>query len=81
GKLVGTTTYGKGVVQRIYRLTDGSALKLTVESYFTPSGFDLNGVGLSPDEEIEFDNDAYEKDKTDNQREKATKILRQLMNE
>lgn len=81
GKLVGTTTYGKGVVQRIYQLTDGSALKLTVESYFTPSGFDLNGVGLSPDVEIEFDDEAYEKDKTDNQREKAEEILRQLMKE
>ena len=79
GKLVGTTTYGKGVVQRIYRLGDGSALKLTVESYFTPSGFDLNGVGLSPDVEIEFDSDAYEKDKTDNQRDEAARVLRQLM--
>ena len=79
GRLVGTTTYGKGVVQRIYQIGDGTALKLTVETYYTPSGFDLNGVGLEPDEEIVYDAEAAGKDGTDNQRVRGEEILRQLM--
>ncbi len=79
GKLLGTTTYGKGVVQRIYRLGDGSALKLTVETYYTPTGYDLNGIGLEPDEVLEFDSDAYREDQTDNQRLRAEELLRNMM--
>ena len=79
GKLVGTTTFGKGVVQRIFRLGDGTALKLTVENYFTPSGYNLNGVGLVPDIEIEYDAEAKQNEGIDNQRTRAEEELRKMM--
>jgi carboxyl-terminal processing protease len=47
--LVGTTTYGKGSVQQIFPLSGDSAMKLTTEHYFTPSGRDINGKGIKPD--------------------------------
>ncbi len=75
GTLVGTTTYGKGIVQRIHRLDDGTALKLTVSAYFTPSGRNIHGIGIEPDIELEYDYEAYEADGTDNQVEKAAEIL------
>ena len=79
GKLVGTTTFGKGVIQNVYELKDGSAVKITVQNYFTPSGYDLNGIGLEPDVEIEPDTEAYKKDRTDNQLERAQEVLREMM--
>lgn len=75
GTLIGTTTYGKGIVQRINRLDDGTAVKLTVSAYFTPSGMNIHGIGIEPDIELEYDYDAYDEDGTDNQVEKAIKIL------
>lgn len=75
GTLIGTTTYGKGIVQRINRLEDGTAVKLTVSAYFTPLGNNIHGIGIEPDIELEFDYEAYEKDGTDNQVEKAIAIL------
>ncbi|MDR0406365.1 MAG: S41 family peptidase [Clostridiales bacterium] len=51
--LVGKTTFGKGVVQSTYPLSDGSVVKLTIEKYFTPNGNDINTVGLKPDYEVE----------------------------
>ncbi len=54
-KLVGTTTYGKGVVQNIFPLGDGTALKLTIANYYTPNGININGEGLVPDVEVELD--------------------------
>ena len=53
-KLVGTTTFGKGIVQTLLPLGDGSAVKLTTAHYYSPSGFDLHGIGLEPDVEIEY---------------------------
>ncbi|MGN1180973.1 MAG: S41 family peptidase [Suilimivivens sp.] len=75
GTLIGTTTYGKGIVQRIHSLDDGTALKLTVSAYFTPSGKNIHGVGIEPDIELEYDYEAYEADGTDNQVEKAIEVL------
>ncbi len=49
GLVIGTQTYGKGVVQKTYTLSDGSAFKLTVENYYTPSGREINGNGIEPD--------------------------------
>lgn len=77
--LVGTTTYGKGIVQRIFDLRDGTAIKLTVSNYFTPSGTNIHGVGIAPDVEIEFDADAYSEDRTDNQLDKAVEVLKEKM--
>lgn len=53
GVLIGTKTFGKGLVQEIYRLGDGSGLKVTVARYFTPSGKCIQGIGISPDIEID----------------------------
>lgn len=79
--LVGTTSFGKGIVQSLLPLNDGSALKITVSHYYTPSGYDLHGKGLTPDVEIEQELDEdlvgqYEipKDR-DNQLRKAIEVL------
>lgn len=48
GTLIGTKTYGKGVVQTIFPLRDGSAVKITTARYFTPAGHDINAVGIQP---------------------------------
>lgn len=57
GTIVGTTTYGKGVVQTIHSLTDGSAVKITIAKYFTPKGNDINKKGINPDVEAELSGD------------------------
>lgn len=54
GTIVGTTTYGKGVVQTIQPLTDGSAVKITIAKYYTPKGSDINKKGIEPDVEAEL---------------------------
>lgn len=59
GTIIGTTTYGKGIVQRLFPLEDGSAVKLTIAKYFTPNGNDIHEVGIVPDVEVELDIDAY----------------------
>lgn len=71
GTLIGTTTFGKGIVQRVLPLTDGTALKLTVSSYFTPKGNNIHGTGIEPDIECELDAEAYYEDGVDNQLERA----------
>lgn len=78
GKLVGTTTFGKGIVQKVIDLSDGSAIKLTVSSYFTPNGNNIHGIGIEPDVEIQFDAELY-KNGTDNQLEKAKEVLNDMM--
>lgn len=75
GTVIGTTTYGKGIVQRINRLDDGTAVKLTVSAYFTPLGKNIHGIGIEPNIELEYDYEAYERDGVDNQVEKAIEIL------
>lgn len=75
GTLVGTTTYGKGIVQRIVSLSDGSAVKLTVSHYYTPLGNDIHKIGIEPDVVAELDRDAYIEDGTDSQLEEAVKEL------
>ena len=54
GTLIGTTTFGKGVVQRIKDLDDGSGLKLTISEYFTPNGVNIHGIGIEPDIVVEL---------------------------
>jgi len=51
--LVGTKTFGKGLVQTVFPLRDGGALKLTTQKYFTPDDIDINEIGISPDYEVE----------------------------
>lgn len=78
GTLVGTTTYGKGIVQKVINLSDGSAVKLTVSNYFTPNGNNIHKIGIDPDVEVEFDAKQY-KNGMDNQLEKAKEVLAGLM--
>lgn len=80
GTLIGTTTYGKGIVQRIQHMEDGTALKLTVSAYFTPAGRNIHGVGIEPDIEIEMDYEQYAEDGTDNQLDKAIEVLEDQIN-
>lgn len=64
GTLVGTTTFGKGIVQETYTLEDGSAVKLTIAKYYTPSGVNIHGTGITPDVTVEWpeDQEALESD-------------------
>ena len=78
GTLVGTTTYGKGVVQQVYDLGDNTAVKLTVAEYFTAGGRNIHGIGITPDVEVEYEYDE-ENPKADNQLEKAMQILKKGM--
>ncbi|MDD3022843.1 MAG: S41 family peptidase, partial [Syntrophomonadaceae bacterium] len=69
--LVGEKTYGKGLVQTVFPLRDGGALKLTTQKYFTPDGTDINEVGISPDYVVKNDPDSEQ----DLQLEKAVEII------
>lgn len=73
--IIGTKTFGKGIVQTLLPLGDGTAVKITIEDYYTPNGNNIHGVGIEPDVEIELDVEKYKKDKTDNQLLKAVEIL------
>lgn len=53
GKIVGTQSFGKGIVQQIIPFNDGSAIKLTIEKYYTPSGKNIHGKGITPDVKVE----------------------------
>ncbi|MCR4690352.1 MAG: S41 family peptidase [Lachnospiraceae bacterium] len=77
GTLVGKTTYGKGIVQKVFRLTDGTALKLTISHYYSPKGNDIHEVGIKPDQEVELDAEKYVKDGVDTQLDEAIKILKE----
>lgn len=78
--VVGTTSFGKGIVQNLIPLTDGSAIKLTTERYFTPSGFCLHEKGITPDVEVELDEELKQKivilPDEDNQLQKAIEVLK-----
>ncbi|MBO4374998.1 MAG: S41 family peptidase [Lachnospiraceae bacterium] len=75
--LVGEKTYGKGVVQVVVPMTDGSAVKLTTAKYYLPNGECIHGEGIEPDVKVELDVDAYRENGTDNQKEEAIKILKE----
>ena len=79
GTLIGTTTYGKGVVQKIIPLPDGDAVKLTIAKYYTPKGENIQGTGIDPDIELEYeytgDPDADFDIYSDNQVAKAIEVL------
>ncbi len=77
--IVGTTTYGKGVIQQLISLKDGSGLKVTVEEYYTPNRTKINGVGIEPNEKVELpesvENPLSVDRNDDTQLQKATEIL------
>lgn len=70
--IIGTTTFGKGIVQNIIPFTDGTAMKITSANYYTPNGTCIHGIGITPDVEIEA-----ESGETDSQLEKALEVLGQ----
>lgn len=76
GKIVGTQSYGKGVVQQIFMLKDGTSVKLTIAEYFTPKGRNINGKGISPDVEVEYERNEENPD-ADNQLDKAMEVLKE----
>ena len=79
--IVGTKTYGKGVIQEVDRLNDGSGLKITIEEYYTPNKNEINKVGIEPDEEIDLSNEVKEQgtytDEEDNQLQKAIEVIKE----
>lgn len=70
-EIIGTTTFGKGIVQTIIPMTDGSAVKVTTSEYFTPDGIEIHKIGVEPDMVVEYDNEAEE----DNQLQAAIDYL------
>lgn len=72
--LVGTTTYGKGIVQQLFPMTDGTCLKLTISEYFTPNGKNIHGKGIKPDIEVPYEYNPKDED-ADNQLEKAIEVV------
>ena len=77
-EIVGTTSYGKGVVQSVYALKDGTCVKLTVAEYFTPKGRSINEKGITPDVEVEYEHNEADPE-ADNQLDKAIEVLKQKM--
>ncbi len=73
GTIIGTQSFGKGIVQRIIELGDGSALKLTISNYFTPNGNNIHKIGIEPDIVVELNSDTEE----DEQLNKAIEVLTQ----
>ena len=80
--IVGTTTFGKGIVQQLFNLGDGSAVKITTSKYYTPNGVCIHGDGIKPDIELEYDEsdmgDTYDI-KKDNQVNKGIEVLKEKL--
>ena len=72
---IGTQTYGKGVVQNLFDLKDGTCVKLTTSEYFTPKGRNIDGKGITPDVKIEYKYNAKDP-KADNQLDKAVSVVK-----
>lgn len=85
GTVVGTTSFGKGIVQSVMPLRDGSAIKLTTSKYFTPEGRNIHGTGLEPDVVVELDEKLQKKivitQKEDNQLQAAIAEMHKLIGE
>ena len=79
--IVGTKTFGKGIVQTLMPLSDGSAIKLTTDHYYTPNGNDIHGKGIEPDVEVELDEEAAQEvvipEEKDNQLQKAVEVVKE----
>lgn len=81
--LVGKTTYGKGIVQNIIRLSDGDAIKLTTAKYFTPKGNDIHKIGVEPDVEVDYEYSGPEEETYDKQYDsqflKAVEVMKEML--
>ena len=80
GPIVGTTTYGKGIVQQIFDLGDGTCVKLTMAEYYTPNGRNIHKKGITPDVEVEYQQDENNPD-ADNQLDAALEQVRNKINQ
>lgn len=83
GTIVGTKTFGKGIVQSIYPLDDNTAVKVTVSKYFTPKGRDIHKTGIYPDVEVDLDEElkklvVIDKEE-DNQLQKGIEVIKNLI--
>jgi len=80
GTIVGTTSFGKGIVQKVIPLTDGTAVKLTISKYYTPKGRNIHGTGIVPDVEVELAENLKQMAtvplEKDNQLQKAVEIVK-----
>lgn len=81
-EIIGTTSYGKGIVQSVIPMGDGTGIKFTIASYFTPKGVCIHGVGIEPDETVElpqdkeaYDENGYLKKENDTQLDAAIKYI------
>lgn len=82
--IVGENTFGKGIVQSVLPLSDGSAVKLTTAKYFTPNGNDIHGIGVAPDIEISLPDDYTTDDfqgENDTQYQKGIETIKELIGE
>ncbi len=77
GVIMGTTSYGKGTVQEVDPLPDGSSLRYTIAKWYSPNGTNINGVGIVPDQVIEVKDEDFDK-KFDRQLDEAVKYLKNL---
>lgn len=83
GTLVGTTTFGKGIVQSLFPLGDGSAVKITTAKYYTPDGNDIHKAGIEPDQEVEYEYSGPQDQpydiRYDNQAQYAFELMREML--
>ena len=83
GTIVGTTSFGKGIVQSIIPLTDGTAVKVTISKYFTPNGRNIHGKGIEPDVKVDLPDEVKKKItieyKEDTQLQKAVEVVKDKM--
>lgn len=84
GTIVGTTSFGKGIVQSVIPLYDQSAVKLTVSKYYTPNGVCIHGTGIAPDVEVELNEEVKNlvviPTEDDNQLQKAVETVKEQIN-
>ncbi len=80
GTIIGTTSFGKGIVQKVIPLTDGTAVKMTISKYYTPKGRNIQGIGITPDIKVELNDDLRQMAKIpldkDNQLQEAIKCVK-----
>lgn len=78
GKVVGDTTYGKGIVQTVTKLNDGSAIRFTVAKYYTPNGKNIHEKGIVPDVKVEFSSKEYKENNVDTQLDMAINQVKKI---